>query len=83
MITIRELADSFPELHEEGATFDYAIPIDWCDDVKAKTNIWPQEFVWFYPKRGEPGHIWGVPFPLTDEAKETLRLYNEVLNGIM
>lgn len=81
MTTVRELADSFPELHEKGATFDYAIPITWCDDVKAKTGIWPQYFVWFYPKSGENGHIWGKPFPLNDEAKETLQLYEAALNG--
>lgn len=81
METIRDLADSFPELHEKGATFDYAIPINWVNDVKEKIGIYPTEFVWFYPKSGEYGHIWGKPFPLTDEAKETLRKYEEAINA--
>lgn len=81
MTTIRDLTDRFPELHEKGATFDYAIPISWVEDVKAKTGIWPIEFVWFYPKSGEYGHIWGKPFPLTDGAKEILAKYEAAING--
>lgn len=54
-------------------TFDSALPIDWCDDVKAKTGVWPHGFVWSYPDKS----IWGEPFALTAEARDLLAKYKE------
>lgn len=78
-LSIRDLTKYYPQLHEEGATFDTALPQNWVDDFKDKTGEFPFGFVWFYPKSGQPGHIWGKPFPLTKEAQELLAKYEKAI----
>lgn len=73
-LTIRDLAES-DEALQALETFDYAIPIGWVDDVKAKTGEYPEHFVWAYRQ----GSIWGEPWPLTPEAEALLRRYNAVV----
>lgn len=72
-VTMRDLVEAEGSL--VGETFDYALPIGWVDDVKAKTGEWPRFFVWHYPRRGLPGHIFGQPFPLTPSANRLLDKY--------
>jgi hypothetical protein len=56
--------------------FDTALPMEWYDDVFAKTGCWPQAygFVWSYQRV----KIWGEPIPLTREAAELLARYEAV-----
>lgn len=63
----------FTELLSDG-TFDYAIPSNWSDHVNEVTgkNTWL--FVWHYPK---DKYIFGYPFPLSRDAKNTLKEYTE------
>lgn len=69
-LTVRELAEQAQNAGALGKTFDYALPQTWVDMVHATLGIWPQEygFVWYYPDSGY-GHTWGIPFPLTPEAR--------------
>jgi len=71
-VTFRDLAEAAVARGELG-TFDYALPLDWCDDVRAKTGESPFGFVWSYP----PKSIWGEPFALTVEAAALLTKYEE------
>lgn len=59
-------------------TFDTALPLDWYDDVHAKTGVWPQTlgFVWCY----DSPTVWGEPFPLTDAANVLLKVYGHLTN---
>lgn len=61
---------------KERGQFDYAIPQPWLDDLKEITGVYAIHcFVWFYPKEGE-GRIFGHPYPLTDEGRFLLNIYN-------
>lgn len=74
--SIGQLADLAVARGELG-TFDTALPIAWCDDVRAKTGESPFGFVWSYP----PDSMWGQPFPLTVEAKALLDRYEATPRG--
>ena len=58
-------------------TYDTALPLDWYEDVHAKTGYWPQHFgfVWCY----DSPKVWGVPYPLTQQAQVLLDYYNAML----
>lgn len=69
-VSLTELADkAYESLGLEA--YDTALPIQWCDDVKAKTGTWPYGFVWGYGKG-----VWGMPIPLTTKAIQLLEAYN-------
>ena len=62
---------------EERGQFDYALPQDWVDEMKKITGIYATHcFVWFYPRTGE-GSMFGRPYPLTDEGRHLLQVYNQ------
>jgi hypothetical protein len=69
----RELAEELRASGDLCRTFDYALPQQWVDAVHDRTGVWPQTLgmVWAYPDNG-PGHIWGRPFALTQEAAALL-----------
>ena len=65
------------KLEEKGAV-DYALPQQFADNFKEFTGVYPINcFVWFYPNEG-PHYIFGIPYPLTVEAKELLVRYNRL-----
>lgn len=72
VITMRDLVEADPYL--QGKTYDYAVPIDWVTDVKERIGMWPVHFVWLYD---EQARTFGRPYPLTDEAKDILKRYEE------
>jgi hypothetical protein len=76
--SMRDLAEAAVARGELG-TFDYALPQTWADDVKRVTGEWPRGIVWSYPPQGQPNHIWGEPYALTEEGQRILDLYSERL----
>jgi hypothetical protein len=49
------------------------LPQDWVDNFYQVTGVYPiSMFVWSYAK----AHIFGAPFPLTEEAENLLEKYN-------
>jgi hypothetical protein len=59
-------------------TYDTALPMDWYDDVYARTGFWPQSygFVWCY----DNPTVWGEPYPLTDAANILLKWYGSLVH---
>jgi hypothetical protein len=72
-VSFIELADKAKEVLGL-KTYDTALPIHWCDDVKALTGTWPSGFVWGY---GEG--VWGSPVPLTTAAVKLLTQYQNAV----
>lgn len=56
-------------------TFDTALPQGWVDEVTSKGFDPRGQVVWAYPQ----GTIWGLPMPLTVEARTALIGLNERL----
>jgi hypothetical protein len=79
-LTVRELADQAQARGQLCRVYDTALPQMWVDAVHDATGTWPQElgFVWAYPDEGK-GHVWGMPFPLTPEARGFLLALPESL----
>lgn len=70
--TIGDLTEQIPELHAPGVAFDTALPLDWTDEYSdLMGGHFPLEFVWIYV----PGSAFGRPFPLTEEARHNLQLF--------
>ena len=69
-LSIGDLADLAVARGELG-TFDFALPIQWADDVRAKTGKSPFGIVWSYPGSS----IFGEPFALTNEGAAILAEY--------
>ena len=65
--SIGDLAELAVKAGELG-TYDTALPLTWCDNVRRLTGESPFGFVWSYPAES----IWGKPFPLTTSARELL-----------
>ena len=65
--SIGDLAELAVKAGELG-TYDTALPLTWCDNVRRLTGESPLGFVWSYPAKS----IWGKPFPLTTTAREML-----------
>jgi len=55
--------------------YDTALPVDWCDDFRAYTSVWPAGlFVWCYrPACGRS--LFGHPHPLTHRADALLQTF--------
>ena len=64
--SIRELAEA---RESELGTFDYALPVGWCNEMHDLIGEWPHGFVWSY---SAPSTIFGRPFPLTAAATDQL-----------
>lgn len=58
-------------------TFDSAIPQGWVDDVREKLGVYPTCIVWSYPSAS----VFGLPFPLTAEARDLITKYKEAVRG--
>ena len=69
-ITNGEILQAYVDAGRLG-TFDWAIPHDWCVQVKDVVGVWPTEFVWSYPAKA----IYGEPFPYTRAARMVLEAY--------
>jgi hypothetical protein len=78
--------DLAKKIYGEDFTFDSALPQDWVDQKIAQIRADPTirlpenctewdiiigQLVWGYPKEG-PGHIFGVPLAVTEEADAIL-----------
>lgn len=57
-------------------SFDTALPMQWYEEVHAKTGFWPQMlgFVWCY----DVNRIFGEPVPVTYTALVLLRWYESL-----
>ena len=68
--TLRDLVN---EAVSDGrlGTFDWAIPLDWSNDVQDITGEYPYDIVWSYPHTS----VWGEPFALTEHARALLVAY--------
>ena len=49
-------------------TFDTALPQDWVNHIISQGFDPRGQVVWAYPK----GTVWGLPMPLTEEARSAL-----------
>lgn len=80
MMTMREAAEAAQLRGELCRVFDYALPQDWVDEVYKLTGKYPPHmgFVWAYPDSGR-GHVYGMPFALTDEGHELIAQLPESL----
>ena len=73
-MTVREAAEMCG--YEE---FDCALPVDWANDVKQVTGVWPVgHVVWVYRYPGYESSF-GKPMPITKEGKNILRTYHSCL----
>ena len=50
------------------AAFDTALPQDWVNHIISQGFDPRGQVVWAYPK----GTVWGLPMPLTEEARSAL-----------
>ena len=62
-------------LIEPQVPYDTALPQDWVNEVTSKGFDPRGQVVWAYPQ----GTVWGLPMPLTVEARTALIILNERL----
>jgi hypothetical protein len=72
--TLSEAVAHEPLLHEEGATFDYAIPQAWWEEFRTVMGVSPVWIVWYYP----PRNTWGYPYGVGVAAKALLEAYGHL-----
>lgn len=70
--TLREAVEQEAPLHQEGHTFDYALPLEWVVHFKATLGVDPVFIVWYYP----PHSVFGEPYGVTPPAKALVEAYN-------